>query len=138
MDKFDKSHSDGTYRVMRAEHLIVAVACAALAIAHFREIDLLRFVLLFLFIDVVGYLPGLTAHLRSRTGTISPIYHGLYNVTHSYLTWAAVGFGWWLAFGWDWALLAIPIHLSGDRGVFGNVLKPADRPFEPSLRNRGA
>jgi hypothetical protein len=59
-------------------------------------------------------------------------------VTHSYLTWAAIGFAWCVAFGWDWALLAIPIHLSGDRGVFGNVLKPSSRPFESSLRSRGS
>jgi hypothetical protein len=57
MDRFDKSHSDGTYRIMRAEHLVVAIACTGLAIAHFHEIDVPRFAALFLVIDVVGYLP---------------------------------------------------------------------------------
>ena len=31
---------------------------------------------------------------------------------------------WVLVFGWEWALLAIPIHLFGDRSLFGNTLKP--------------
>ncbi len=38
---------------------------------------------------------------------------------------------WVLAFGWEWALLAIPIHLLGDRALFGNALKPFSVPFEP-------
>jgi hypothetical protein len=31
----------------------------------------------------------------------------------------------------EWAMLAFPIHLSGDRGIFGNVYKPLSLPFEP-------
>ena len=29
-------------------------------------------------------------------------------------------------------MLAVPIHLSGDRGLFGNTYKPASLPFEPA------
>jgi hypothetical protein len=36
-----------------------------------------------------------------------------------------------LAGGPEWAMLAVPIHLSGDRGLFGNVYKPVSLPFEP-------
>ena len=28
------------------------------------------------------------------------------------------------------AMLAIPLHLAGDRGIFGNGFKPVARPFE--------
>ena len=28
-------------------------------------------------------------------------------------------------------MLAVPIHLSGDRGLFGNTLKPVELSFEP-------
>jgi hypothetical protein len=31
----------------------------------------------------------------------------------------------------EWALLAIPLHLGGDRSLFGNFLKPFSVPFEP-------
>jgi hypothetical protein len=116
---------------MRAEHLVVVVVCCAMAIWHFREINLERFAILFLGIDLVGYLPGLVAYLRNGKGRIEPIYHYLYNVTHSYLTLGMIVFAWVQWLGWEWALLAVPIHLSGDRGIFGNVLKPLDRPFEP-------
>ena len=33
--------------------------------------------------------------------------------------------------GFEWAMLAVPIHLSGDRGLFGNTLKPFELSFEP-------
>ena len=65
MDRFDKSHSDGTYRIMRAEHVTLVVVCSAMAIGHYSEINLWRFAFLFLVIDVVGYLPGLVAYLRN-------------------------------------------------------------------------
>ena len=136
MDRFDKSHSDGTYRIMRAEHVALVVVCSAMAIAHFSEINLWRFAFLFLVIDVVGYLPGLVAYLRNGRSAIDPIYHHLYNVTHSYLTWGVIVFAWGQWLGWEWALLAVPIHLSGDRGIVGNVLKPVGRSFEPSPGRR--
>ena len=34
--------------------------------------------------------------------------------------------------GPEWALLALPIHLFGDRAIFGNFLKPFGLSFEPS------
>ena len=33
--------------------------------------------------------------------------------------------------GPEWALLALPIHLMGDRSLFGNMLKPFGVSFEP-------
>ena len=132
MDKFDRSHSEGTYRLMRAEHLLVVVACSALGLLHLDELHFWRFAAAFIVIDAVGYIPGLVAYLRGGRRLISPGYHYAYNILHSYLTWSVIVLAWaWLA-GWEWAMLAVPIHLSGDRGIFGNVFKPVGRPFEPT------
>ncbi|MFF0488763.1 hypothetical protein ACFYTQ_07045 [Nocardia sp. NPDC004068] len=54
----------------------------------------------------------------------------LYNVMHSFLTQGAVVGLWVLIAGWEWALLVVPIHLCGDRSVFGNSLKPLTVPFD--------
>ena len=132
MDKFNPAHSRGTYLLMRAEHLAVVAACAWLAIAHLDELDLWRFALAFIAIDLVGYVPGLVAYLRHGKRLIDPAFHYLYNVAHSYLTWGAIVLLWAQWAGWEWAMLAVPIHLSGDRGVFGNVFKPVGRSFEPA------
>ena len=76
---------------------------------------------------------------RGRGAAIAPIYHHLYNLTHSYLTAGAVGALWALAIGGlEWAMLAVPIHLAGDRGLFGNFYKPASLPFEPAAPPGGA
>jgi hypothetical protein len=95
----------------RAEWTLACAALSVLAIAHLPHMNVGRFVAAFAMIDLVGYLPlALRPHHLTR---------GLYNVTHSFLT-AAVVLGAWALAGPEWAMLAIPIHLAGDRGLFGN------------------
>ena len=121
---------DGS-RWVRAEHAAVVVVLAALVLTHWSEVAWPLFVLAFVAIDVVGYVPGALAFRRARGGPIAPIYHHLYNLTHSYLAAAAAVALW--AFtrgGVEWAMLAVPIHLSGDRGVLGNAFKSPAAPFE--------
>ena len=50
---------------------------------------------------------------------------------HSLLSATAVAAAWCLLVRPEWALLALPIHLCGDRAVFGNFLKPFGLSFEP-------
>ena len=56
-----------------------------------------------------------------------------HRVTHSFLFCAGV-LGLWFAVLGDveWAMLALPVHLLGDRGLFGNTYKPSSLPFEPA------
>lgn len=116
---------------VRAEHLAVVALCAALALLHVRDVSWVRFVAAFATIDLLGYLPGAVAARRARGGPIAPLFHHLYNVTHSYLTLGVVVAAWALALGrFEWAMLAVPLHLSGDRGLFGNGHKPVALPFE--------
>ncbi len=137
MDDVHRFHTDGTWLLVRAEHVALVAALAVLGLMHAPEIAWGRFAAAFLLIDLVGYLPGAVAFRCARGGRIDPLYHHLYNVTHSYLT-AGVGVALWTlaAGGLEWAMLALPIHLSGDRGLFGNTYKPASLPFEPTRRRR--
>jgi hypothetical protein len=97
---------------------------------HLPALHWPRFLLAFAAIDLFGYLPGALAFRRAAGGPIAPLFHHLYNVTHSFLT-AALVIGAWAALGGlEWAMLAIPLHLCGDRALFGNGPKPAHRPFE--------
>jgi hypothetical protein len=132
MDIQNRFHTDSTYLLERLEHLLVVVVCSALVLWHWQEVNWLRFVVAFAIIDVIGYIPGAIKYHRQHGGRIDAIYHYLYNFTHSYLT-AAVLFALWMwaIGGFEWAMLGLPIHLSGDRGVFGNIYKPQALPFEP-------
>ena len=132
MDTKNRYHTDSTFLLMRAEHVGVVAVCSLLALMHWREVDWVRFVVAFVVLDAIGYIPGAIVYRRQGGGKIPAIYHHLYNFTHSYLlALAAVGVWVWLIGGWEWAMLAFPIHLSGDRGVFGNVYKPLALPYEP-------
>ena len=122
----------------RLEYLALMAAAGLLMLLHAGEVHWGRAVIAFAAIDLVGYLPGARAFRRAGRRRISPVYHHLYNVTHNFLTAAAVTALWaLLGGGLEWAMLAIPLHLAGDRGIFGNGFKPPALPFEAEHRAVG-
>lgn len=122
-----------TYWLTRLEYGLALLIVLVLFVAHIGEVRWVPAAVLFAYIDVIGYLPGAIAYRRSRSKRISRLYYVLYNVMHSLVTQAVVTLVWiWFA-GFEWALLAIPIHLFGDRALFGNFLKPFAVHFEPVL-----
>src|SRR5216684_6614362 len=132
MDTKNRFHTNETWLWTRAEYIAVMLVLSLMVVLHARDVMWGRFVFAFAIIDIIGYVPGAIAYHRQGGGKIAPIYHHLYNVTHSFLTGGAVIALWTLATGApEWAMLAIPIHYLGDRGVFGNVYKPTSLAFEP-------
>ncbi|MFI7676229.1 hypothetical protein [Actinophytocola sp. NPDC049390] len=132
MDAVNRFDTRTTHLLMRLENLIALGVCVALFVLHIDEVRWLPAVLLFVYIDVIGYLPGALAFHRSPTKRIPKVYYVLYNTMHTFSTQFVVVGAWVLVFGWEWALLAIPIHLFGDRALFGNTLKPFAVSFEPA------
>lgn len=131
MDVKNPFETPTTFRLHRAEYLAAFIVTNILIIWHWRQISWLPAIALFAYIDLFGYIPGAIAFRRSPDGRISKVYYVLYNFFHSMLTQAAVVAIWGFCIHWEWALLAIPWHIFGDRGVFGNFLKTFRLPFEP-------
>jgi hypothetical protein len=131
MDAANRFDTKTTYRLIRLEYLVGLGVSLALFIVHLDEVRWLPAVLLFAYIDVIGYIPGAIAYHRSKTKQISKVYYVLYNTMHSLVTQSVVVGLWWWLIGPEWALLVIPIHLFGDRALFGNLLKPFALDFEP-------
>lgn len=132
MDQANPFETRTTYRLHRLEYLVLFAAALALFVYHIGQVRWLPAVLLFVYIDLIGYIPGAIAFHRSPTKRISKVYYVLYNTMHSLVTQTVVITAWILLnHGWDWSLLVIPIHLFGDRGLFGNFLKPFNLSFEP-------
>jgi hypothetical protein len=132
LDNQNRFHTPETWLLVRAEHLALLAALAVLLALHLDEVNWTRFIIAFALLDLIGYIPGAVAYRRAGGGSIAPVYHHLYNLTHSYLTGGLLVGLWAMAIGGgEWAMLALPIHLSGDRGLFGNTYKPAALPFEP-------
>lgn len=132
MDNKNRFHTEETWFLVRAEHLALVAVLIGLLVMHFQEVRWERFVVAFVVLDLLGYIPGMIAYRASGGGKIAPIFHHLYNITHCYLTGGLFVAIWaWVIGDWEWAMLAVPIHLSGDRGLFGNTYKPVALPFEP-------
>ena len=131
MDAANPYETPNTFKLHKTEYLVGFVASIVLIAMHLGDINWWVFAGLFLYIDVIGYIPGAIAYRRSPDHQVARGYYIAYNTLHSLITQSAVVVLWGLIFGWEWALLAIPFHLFGDRGLFGNFLKPFDLPFEP-------
>ncbi|CAM5425805.1 hypothetical protein SALBM135S_08919 [Streptomyces alboniger] len=131
MDQANPFETPKTYSLHRAEYLVGFAVATGLLIAHIDEIRWIPAVALFLYIDLIGYIPGAIAFKRSGGQPISKVYYVLYNVMHSLITQAAVAAAWCWLIGPEWALLVLPFHLFGDRGLFGNFMKSFTLPFEP-------
>ena len=137
MDSHNLFFTRFTARALRAEYLAALAFSIVVAVVHLRDIRWPVFLGMFLYIDLIGYLPGAIAYRRARRGTgdgrIPRVYYVLYNSMHSLLSAAAVAGLWCLFARPEWALLALPIHLCGDRALFGNFLKPFGLSFEPAV-----
>lgn len=119
-----------TNLLLRLEYLIALLISVVLATVHIGEIRWVVFIGLFAVIDVIGYLPGLFIWIK-RHGKVPRVFYVSYNIAHHLGTSAALAGLWCLVIGPEWALLALPIHLMGDRALFGNMLKPFGVSFEP-------
>jgi hypothetical protein len=131
MDARNTFETRTTARLARLEAGALLGVCLVLSGLHLGDIRWVVFAGLFAVIDVVGYLPGAYAYRRSVTGAVARRYYVVYNTMHSLVTWTVVIGGWVVVSGWEWALLAVPIHLLGDRALFGNSMKPFGVAFEP-------
>jgi hypothetical protein len=137
MDVKNPFESPTTFRLHRAEYVVAWVVINVFIILHWSQIRWIPALCLFAYIDLIGYIPGAIAFRRSPDGRISRNYYIAYNIMHSQITQGAVIASWGFTIGWEWALLAIPWHIFGDRGIWGNFLKPFGMPFEPHVTAPG-
>jgi len=135
MDKYNRFHTPTIYTLVRLDWAVIMLVPLVLVILHWREVHWWRFFWAFALPDVIGTFPGLYVYYGRRSGdrrSIPPIIHKLYNFGHSFVTVSAFCGIWYLVTGQlEWAMLAFPIHLAGDRSVFGNIYKPLGTAFEP-------
>jgi hypothetical protein len=135
MDKYNTFHTRTTYALIRLDWAVLMFVAIALLLVEWREVNWWRFTYAFLLPDLIGTFPGLYVYYAKRSGphrSIPNVIHTLYNAGHCFATVAAICALWWLATGsLEWAMLGFPIHLAGDRSIFGNIYKPFGTAFEP-------
>ncbi|AQS70759.1 hypothetical protein [Streptomyces pactum] len=131
MDAKNRFETKTTFALSRLEWLGFLAVSLVLAFQHLTEIRWGVFLLLFAVIDVIGYLPGAIAFRRRSDRRVPRGCYVAYNTMHSLVTAGVLAGAWALFVRPEWALLALPIHLMGDRALFGNSLKPFGVAFEP-------
>ncbi|MFI7020994.1 hypothetical protein [Streptomyces sp. NPDC050164] len=131
MDAKNRFETRTTFALLRLEWLAALAVSLVLAVQHREEIRWWVFAALFAVIDVIGYLPGAIAFRRSPDRRVARGYYVAYNLMHSLVTAGLLAAAWVWFVRPEWALLALPIHLMGDRALFGNCLKPFGVAFEP-------
>ena len=135
MDKYNTFHTRTTYALVRLDWGVVMVIAFVILLMNWREVHWWRFTWAFLLPDVIATFPGLYLYYSKPAGAARSIplsIHFLYNLGHSFVGVAILCAIWWLVTGrLEWAMLAFPIHLSGDRSIFGNIYKPFGTSFEP-------
>lgn len=140
MDKCNLFFTRATYNLVRFDYFVVLLALIVLLLFRWEQVDWVRFTAAFLWPDVVGTFPGLYWYHTKTTGerrSLPVCFYVLYNLGHSFAI-NAVILGLWYAGTdtWEWAMLAIPIHLAGDRAIFGNIYKQVGLSFE-AVPHRG-
>lgn len=131
MDAANTFETPWTYRALRAEYGLLALTAGYLL---WKKRDEVRWPVaagLLLYNDAIGYVPGALAYRRSPDGRVPRRYYAAYNVMHSALLGSAVASLWARRRRPEWALLAIPLHIGIDRGLFGNFMRPFSVSFEP-------
>jgi hypothetical protein len=135
VDKYNTFHTRTTYALVRLDWGVIMVISFVLLMMNWREVHWWRFTWAFLLPDVIATFPGLYLYYSKPSGTARSIplsIHFLYNVGHSFAGVAVLCGLWWMLTGrLEWAMLAFPIHLGGDRSLFGNIYKPFGTAFEP-------
>ncbi len=135
MDKHNLFHTRTLYNLVRLDWFFVGLVPLVLVVMYWRDVSWWRFTYAFLLPDLIATLPGLYIYYGRRSGphrSIPGVIHILYNFGHCFGGVALFCAVWWLATGKpEWAMLAFPIHLAGDRSIFGNIYKPLGTAFEP-------
>jgi lysylphosphatidylglycerol synthetase-like protein (DUF2156 family) len=135
MDKLNRFHTRGTYSLVRLDYVALALFTAIILARHSEQIAWLRFVIAFWWIDVLGYIPGaIWYQTRAKKGAraMPSAFVVLYDLAHSAALNLTLIVAWYSVLGrFEWAMLAAPLHLCIDRGVFGNIYKTHKLSFEP-------
>ena len=135
MDKINTFHTRTTFNLDRLDNAVYLAVATFLIISHWHSVHWWMFTAAFLWPDLVGTFPGMYwyySRTKNEPRVIPRIIHVLYNTGHSFAVNCVVVAIWYYVTGsLEWAMLAIPIHLWGDRAIFGNTYKPFALAFEP-------
>ena len=130
MDTVNTFETPNTRLMVRGEYFFLLLVSIGITLYNWDEVRIIPLLILFGYIDLIGYIPGAIAY-RKFNGNVPKFFYYLYNINHNFVTAAMVALAWCYFVEPEWALMGIPIHLFGDRSLFGNQFKSRQFSFEP-------
>lgn len=135
MDKFNMFFTRTLYNMVRVDWLCIMIALMVAVAVNWKEVDWALFMVMFWIIDLIGTAPAMYIdYVNKRDGKTEDVPRWCvvsYNVCHSFLTTSIVILIWYFVGGVEWAMLAMPMHLAADRGIFGNIYRSFGLRFQP-------
>src|SRR5260370_30638884 len=83
MDSHNLFLTSTTCRLLRAEYGAALIAAVVVTLIHLGHIRWPVFTGMFVYIDLIGYLPGAVAYRRGPRGALLPWFFFLLNITHT-------------------------------------------------------
>lgn len=108
---------------LKKESFYLFIITIILTIFFYNKINFIYYIVFFLLIDLIGYMPGRLWNFFKGDGNTSKIFYKLYNVCHNLVVITVVSIIWLYFFNNDYSFLALYTHLFLDRGVLGNFPK---------------
>lgn len=108
---------------LKKESFLLFILCVLLTIIMHRQINFYYYILLFLLIDLVGYIPGRIWNYFYGDERTLNIFYKLYNFCHNLVLITLISLIWLYLFKNDYSFIALYAHLFLDRGIFGNFPK---------------
>lgn len=114
---------------LRIESFILFIISVALTLFFKDNINFYYYILLFFFIDIIGYIPGRVFNIFKGDEVTHKAFYAIYNICHSLATITLISIA-WLYYFEDYSFLALYVHLFLDRGILGNFLKSSKDTFK--------
>jgi len=135
MDYKNQFVTKNIYYYSRLDYLVGLVGCLVLMYLNYESINIWVFILILALPDVIGYYPAaMLYYLRPKSSRrrVPVVFYYIYNLSHGVFLNTVCCFVWsYYAGGLQFEMLAFPIHLCIDRGVFGLFYKSRKISFVP-------
>lgn len=106
-----------------------------LTIILFNQINIIYYLVFFLLIDLIGYIPGRIWNLLKGDNDTAKIFYKLYNLCHNFATITIISLIWLYFVNNDYSFIALYTHLFLDRGLLGNFPKEEKDTFKTPTIN---
>lgn len=134
MDNKNLFVSRNIYYYNRLDYIVLLISCLILIYYNWGDFNSISFILMLVWPELGFYPAAFWYFFKSDSDnrSVPEIFYYIYNISHGVVANLSVILIWmYIADGFQWAMLAFPVHLGIDRGLFGLFYKSRKISFIP-------